>query len=104
MTPSADAVEHVLEAAVLTELVGLDLVTFQDHPYQARHLDVWTLLSVVGARTSSVRLAANVLNLPLRPPWLVARSVATLDLLTGGRVEPGPRGRRVLGRDRRGGR
>ncbi|GAB3678789.1 LLM class flavin-dependent oxidoreductase [Angustibacter aerolatus] len=89
VTPSADAVEHVLEAAVLTELVGLDLVTFQDHPYQARHLDVWTLLSVVGARTSSVRLAANVLNLPLRPPWLVARSVATLDLLTGGRVELG---------------
>ena len=32
--------------ARLTEQVGLDLVTVQDHPYQARFLDTWTLLSV----------------------------------------------------------
>jgi alkanesulfonate monooxygenase SsuD/methylene tetrahydromethanopterin reductase-like flavin-dependent oxidoreductase (luciferase family) len=43
----------------------------------------------VAARTSRVHLAANVTNLPLRPPAVLARSVASLDLLSGGRVELG---------------
>jgi alkanesulfonate monooxygenase SsuD/methylene tetrahydromethanopterin reductase-like flavin-dependent oxidoreductase (luciferase family) len=64
-------------------------VTIQDHPYQAKHLDTWTLLSFIAARTTSVRLAPNVANLPLRPPVVLARSVATLDRLSGGRVELG---------------
>lgn len=34
-------------------------------------------------------MAGNVLNLPLRPPAVLAKSVASLDLLTGGRVELG---------------
>ncbi len=75
--------------AVLAEQAGLDLVTFQDHPYQPAFLDTWTLLSYVAARTSTVRLSANVTNLPLRPPAMLARSVASLDLLSGGRVELG---------------
>ena len=79
----------VVELAVLADQVGLDLVTFQDHPYQPRLLDAWTLLSYVAARTSRVRLAPNVLNLPLRPPAVVARAVAALDLLSGGRAELG---------------
>ena len=37
------------------ERVGLDLVTFQDHPYQRRFLDTWTLLSYVAGRTERVR-------------------------------------------------
>jgi alkanesulfonate monooxygenase SsuD/methylene tetrahydromethanopterin reductase-like flavin-dependent oxidoreductase (luciferase family) len=41
------------------------------------------------ARTSTVRLAANVANLPLRPPAVLARATASLDLLSGGRVELG---------------
>jgi alkanesulfonate monooxygenase SsuD/methylene tetrahydromethanopterin reductase-like flavin-dependent oxidoreductase (luciferase family) len=69
--------------------VGLDLVTFQDHPYQARFLDTWTLLAVVAAQTTHIRVAPNVINLPLRPPVILARSVATLDRLSGGRVELG---------------
>ena len=64
-------------------------MTIQDHPYQAKHLDAWTLLSVIAARTTSVRVAPNVANLPLRPPVVLARSVATLDRLSGGRVELG---------------
>jgi len=43
----------------------------------------------VAASTGSIRLSPNVLNLPLRPPAVVARSAASLDLLTGGRVELG---------------
>ena len=78
-------------------------MTIQDHPYQAKHLDAWTLLSVIAARTTSVRVALNVANLPLRPPVVLARSVATLDRLSGGRVELAWNGG-VLGRDRRRGR
>jgi alkanesulfonate monooxygenase SsuD/methylene tetrahydromethanopterin reductase-like flavin-dependent oxidoreductase (luciferase family) len=89
ISPAAARAGVVLELAQLAELVGLDLVTFQDHPYQPSFMDTWTLLSFVAAQTSSVRLAPNVLNLPLRPPVVLARSVATLDILSGGRVELG---------------
>jgi alkanesulfonate monooxygenase SsuD/methylene tetrahydromethanopterin reductase-like flavin-dependent oxidoreductase (luciferase family) len=73
----------------LAEEVGLDLVTFQDHPYQPGFFDTWTLLSFVAARTNRVHLATNVTNLPLRPPAVLGRSVASLDILSGGRVELG---------------
>ncbi|MET7950204.1 LLM class flavin-dependent oxidoreductase [Micromonospora sp. NPDC005324] len=89
VTPSADNPDRAVGVAVLAEQVGLDLVTFQDHPYQPAFLDTWTLLSFVAARTSRVHLAANVTNLPLRPPAVLARSVASLDLLSGGRVSLG---------------
>jgi alkanesulfonate monooxygenase SsuD/methylene tetrahydromethanopterin reductase-like flavin-dependent oxidoreductase (luciferase family)/hemerythrin-like domain-containing protein len=88
-SPDADRADDVLAMSEAADVGGLDLVTIQDHPYQARHLDAWTLLSVIGARTTSVRVAPNVANLPLRPPVVLARSVATLDRLTGGRVELG---------------
>ncbi|WNB85264.1 LLM class flavin-dependent oxidoreductase [Cellulomonas sp. ATA003] len=89
LTPTAADPQRVAELAMLSEAVGLDLVTMQDHPYQPGFLDTWTLLSVVAARTTSVRLAPNVASLPLRPPAVLARSVASLDLLSGGRVELG---------------
>ncbi|MEV1292233.1 LLM class flavin-dependent oxidoreductase [Pseudonocardia sp. NPDC049635] len=89
LTPVAGAPHRVVELARLTEQSGLDLVTVQDHPYQARFLDTWTLLSVIAATTTSVRVSPNVANLPLRPPVVLARSAATLDLLSGGRVELG---------------
>jgi alkanesulfonate monooxygenase SsuD/methylene tetrahydromethanopterin reductase-like flavin-dependent oxidoreductase (luciferase family) len=89
LTPSAGAPDDVVALAQLAERVGLDLVTFQDHPYQPGFLDTWTLLAYVAARTTVVRLAPNVLNLPLRQPVVVARSAASLDLLSGGRFELG---------------
>ncbi len=89
VTPEAAQATAVLELAKLADVVGLDLVTFQDHPYQARFLDSWTLLSVVAAQTSGVRVAPNVANLPLRQPVVLARSVASLDIMSGGRVELG---------------
>jgi alkanesulfonate monooxygenase SsuD/methylene tetrahydromethanopterin reductase-like flavin-dependent oxidoreductase (luciferase family) len=88
-SPGAAAAEQTLELALLAEVSGLELVTLQDHPYQARHLDAWTLLSVIAARTSAIRVSPNVANLPLRPPVVLARSAATLDLLSAGRVELG---------------
>jgi alkanesulfonate monooxygenase SsuD/methylene tetrahydromethanopterin reductase-like flavin-dependent oxidoreductase (luciferase family)/hemerythrin-like domain-containing protein len=89
VTPLADNADAVLELAILADVLGLDLVTFQDHPYQARFLDTWTLLAVVAARTANIHVAPNVVNLPLRPPAVLARSVASLDILSGGRVELG---------------
>ena len=89
ITPSAADADRVVDLAVQADRAGLDLVTFQDHPYQSRFLDTWTLLSFVAARTERVTISANVLNLPLRPPAVVARAVASLDILSGGRAELG---------------
>jgi Luciferase-like monooxygenase/Hemerythrin HHE cation binding domain len=89
LTPGNEQPKRVVELAQLAEAVGLDLVTFQDHPYQPAFLDTWTLMSYVAARTQRITLAGNVLNLPLRQPAVLARSVASLDLLSGGRVELG---------------
>jgi alkanesulfonate monooxygenase SsuD/methylene tetrahydromethanopterin reductase-like flavin-dependent oxidoreductase (luciferase family) len=89
VTPQNQRPHDVVALAQLTEQAGLDLVTFQDHPYQPALLDTWTLLSYVAAVTERVRLAGNVINLPLRQPAVLARAAASLDLLSGGRVELG---------------
>ncbi|MDV3220980.1 LLM class flavin-dependent oxidoreductase, partial [Intrasporangium sp.] len=89
ITPSATAPDQTVELALASESAGLDLVTFQDHPYQPAFLDTWTLMSYVAARTERVHLAGNVLNLPLRQPSVLARAAASLDLLSGGRLELG---------------
>ncbi|WP_327108163.1 LLM class flavin-dependent oxidoreductase [Nonomuraea glycinis] len=86
ITPVNARPQRVVDLAVLSEDAGLDVVTFQDHPYQAGFLDTWTLLTWVAARTSRIHVSGNVLNLPLRPPAVLARSVASLDLLSGGRA------------------
>ena len=88
-TPAAAHAENVVALAQLADRVGLDLVSFQDHPYQPAFLDAWTLLSYVAARTERIHLVPNVLNLPLRLPVVTARSAASLDILSGGRVELG---------------
>ena len=88
-TPEAARLNDLLGLVQLAEVEGLDLVSIQDHPYQASYGDTWTLLSVLGARTSAIHLAPNVASLPLRPPVVLAKAAATLDLLTGGRVELG---------------
>ncbi|WP_167051211.1 LLM class flavin-dependent oxidoreductase [Salinibacterium sp. ZJ77] len=89
ITPSAVRPDAPVALAQLSEQLGFDLVTFQDHPYQPAFLDTWTLMSWVAARTSRIEIAANVHNLPLRPPAVLARSAASLDLLSDGRVALG---------------
>ncbi len=89
LTPDVADPDRVVELALLTEAAGLELATFQDHPYQARFLDAWALIATVLARTSALRVTTNVSNLPLRPPFVLAKTVASLDLLSRGRVELG---------------
>ena len=87
VTPHSSRPERPVELALLTERAGLDLVTFMDHPYNAGFLDTWTLLSYVAARTERIHLSGYVLNLPSRPPAVLARAAASLDLLSSGRLE-----------------
>jgi alkanesulfonate monooxygenase SsuD/methylene tetrahydromethanopterin reductase-like flavin-dependent oxidoreductase (luciferase family) len=89
ITPVASPASHAVDMAVAADRAGLDLATFQDHPYQPTFHDTWTLLSYVASRTSRIHVSANVLNLPLRQPAVLARSAASLDLLSGGRFELG---------------
>jgi alkanesulfonate monooxygenase SsuD/methylene tetrahydromethanopterin reductase-like flavin-dependent oxidoreductase (luciferase family) len=89
VVPDATDPESTVEAIIAADRAGLDLVGVQDHPYQRRFFDTWTLLSYVAGRTERVRLVPDVINLPLRLPSLLAKSAASLDVLSGGRVELG---------------
>ena len=89
ITPLNWPPRHPVDLAMLSEDLGLDLVTFQDHPYQATFHDTWTLLTWVASRTSRIHVSGNVLNLPLRQPAVLARAMASLDLLSEGRAELG---------------
>lgn len=89
ITPTNNPPRVPVALARLSEQLGYDLVTFQDHPYQPAFLDTWTLMSWVAAQTERIHISANVLNLPLRQPAVLARSAASLDLLSEGRIELG---------------
>src|SRR3954452_15894611 len=87
--PSAGAPERTVEQVVAAEEAGLDLVGIQDHPYQRRFLDTFSLLAFLAARTTRIRLAPDVANLPLRPPAMIAKAASSIDALSGGRFELG---------------
>jgi alkanesulfonate monooxygenase SsuD/methylene tetrahydromethanopterin reductase-like flavin-dependent oxidoreductase (luciferase family) len=89
VTPGATRPDHPLAVAVLADELGFDLVGVQDHPYQSRFLDTWTLLTAMAMRTKQIKVFPDVLNIPLRPPAVLAKAAATLDLLSDGRLELG---------------
>ncbi|QPC81345.1 LLM class flavin-dependent oxidoreductase [Phototrophicus methaneseepsis] len=87
ITPSNKDPQNTVSLAKRSEELGYDLVTFQDHPYQPAFLDTWTLMSWVAGQTERIHIAANVHNLPLRDPAILARSAASLDQLSNGRLD-----------------
>jgi alkanesulfonate monooxygenase SsuD/methylene tetrahydromethanopterin reductase-like flavin-dependent oxidoreductase (luciferase family) len=89
VVPDATDPDSTVEQIIAADRGGLDFVGVQDHPYQWRFFDTWTLLAYAAGRTERVRFLPDVLNLPLRLPTLIAKSVASLDVLSGGRVELG---------------
>ncbi|HSL11937.1 MAG TPA: LLM class flavin-dependent oxidoreductase [Actinomycetota bacterium] len=89
VTPDWRNNDEILRLTRLADEADLDLVGIQDHPYQWRFSDTWTLIAFLAAKTSRIRFFPDVANLPLRPPAILAKSAASLDVLTGGRVELG---------------
>lgn len=89
VTPDASEPDAVLAQVLAAERAGLELVGIQDHPYQRRYLDTFALLAFLAARTERVRLFSDVACLPLRPPAVLAKAAASLDVLSGGRFELG---------------
>lgn len=87
--PSAGDPAEPVRRAQLADQNGLDLITIQDHPYNRGFLETWTLLVALAMKTERVHLGANVLSTPLRPPVMLAKMAATLDILSNGRLELG---------------
>lgn len=77
----------LLKEARTADELGLDLIGVQDHLYQWRYVDTWTLLSMIAATTTRVRVFPDVASLPMRPPAVLAKSAASLDVLSEGRFE-----------------
>ncbi|GAB7142438.1 LLM class F420-dependent oxidoreductase [Mycobacterium riyadhense] len=88
---SGDGIAAVAAAA---EAAGFDGFGFTDHPAPSQRwleagghdaLDPFVALGFAAARTTTLRLIPNIVVLPYRNPFVVAKSGATLDLLSGGR-------------------
>lgn len=89
LTPAAATLPQVRELARAADAAGVDLIGIQDHPYQRRFVDTWALMAAILTETERVRVFPDVANLPLRQPAVLAKTAATLDLLSGGRFELG---------------
>jgi alkanesulfonate monooxygenase len=83
--------QALIAYAVKAEALGFDSVWVWDHvllgvdpPFPV--IDSLTLLTAVAARTSSIKLGTGVLVLPLRNPVVLAKELASLDLIAGGRL------------------
>ncbi len=88
----ADA-RTVARVAVAAEQAGWDALFIWDHVVHDKRLrkgqpfgDPWMLLTAAALATSRIRLGTLVTPIPRRRPEQLARQVATLDSLSGGRV------------------
>jgi alkanesulfonate monooxygenase SsuD/methylene tetrahydromethanopterin reductase-like flavin-dependent oxidoreductase (luciferase family) len=89
LVPNRADLELLRKLAGRADELGLDLVGIQDHPYQWRYLDTFTLIGDLLARTERIRFFPDVANLPLRLPAVLAKQATSLDVLSGGRFELG---------------
>jgi F420-dependent oxidoreductase-like protein len=92
--PPAGLFDHVAGLAQTAEAAGFGLVTVMDHFYQIRGvgpetdpmLESYTVLAGIAARTRTVRLGTLVTGVTYRNPAILAKTVATLDVVSGGRA------------------
>ena len=89
ITPYSNRIDDIVRIAKSADSLGLDIIGIQDHPYNGSFLDTWTLISSLAAGTSKIRFFAEVSDLPMRSPAMLAKAAATLDILTKGRIELG---------------
>ena len=75
----------LVEAAHRAESIGYDVMVYPDHVVLP--FGLVPLLTTVAAVTDRLRVAAFVINNDLRHPALVAQDMASLDVISGGRVE-----------------
>ncbi len=106
--------EPLLEQARLADRAGVDRLVLSDHVVFGERLEEYgrpeiggaaggkqptgpdghwleplTTLSVLAGMTSQIRLGTNILVAPLRRPAVLAKTTATLDVLSGGRLDLG---------------
>jgi|SRR5919108_280746 alkanesulfonate monooxygenase SsuD/methylene tetrahydromethanopterin reductase-like flavin-dependent oxidoreductase (luciferase family) len=89
ITPYSNNTDSIFKLAKTADESGLDIIGIQDHPYNGSFFDTWTLISALASSTRRIRYFPDVTDLPMRPPAILAKSVATLDIITKGRVELG---------------
>ncbi len=87
--PNTGGLAIAARITAIADTNGLEYVGIQDHPYNSAFVDTFTLITWLAAQTSSVHFFPNVANLPLRPPAMLAKQAATIDVLSGGRFELG---------------
>src|ERR1700722_10887885 len=83
---------HTADAVAAAEAAGFDAVSLPDHVLQnnvgggpsSPMFEAYTLLGALAVRTTSARLFALVSPVTLRNPALLAKSVTTLDVISGG--------------------
>ncbi len=93
-SPSLVTGDGVARVARAAEAAGFDGIGFTDHPAPSQKwleggghdaLDPFVAMSFCAAATTRIRLIPNVVVLPYRSPFIVAKAGATLDVLSGGR-------------------
>jgi alkanesulfonate monooxygenase SsuD/methylene tetrahydromethanopterin reductase-like flavin-dependent oxidoreductase (luciferase family) len=89
LVPATEKLDRIRELVGAADEAGIDLVGIQDHPYQHHFLDTWSLIPALLAETRRISFLTDVANLPLRPPSVMAKAAASLDVLSGGRFELG---------------
>jgi alkanesulfonate monooxygenase SsuD/methylene tetrahydromethanopterin reductase-like flavin-dependent oxidoreductase (luciferase family) len=89
VVPYAAEFDGIVEQVRAAEEGGLDLVGIQDHPYQRRFLDTYTLIANLLARTDRLRFFPDVTSLAMRDPPMIAKAAASMDVMSGGRFELG---------------
>jgi probable F420-dependent oxidoreductase len=78
---------ELAEFARTAEAVGFDSVQVGDHiQWHAPILEATVVMATFAAVTTRVRIASDVVILPLRDPVLIAKTIASLDVLSGGRM------------------
>jgi F420-dependent oxidoreductase-like protein len=79
------ALQTMTQAAVLADELGYSVAWVAE----AYGSDAPTIMSWIGAHTSSIDVGSAVLQIPARSPAMTAMTAATLDALTGGRLRLG---------------